>query len=232
MENRLKQTSQKGGTAKDYAYTQIKQRIIEGKLYPNQPIREEEISSKLNISRTPLRGALEKLEFEKLVVRQSNGRLKISPISVEEVKEIFKVRSKLEEIAVVQATENANEVDSKHLLDLANEIKRATADGDIEKVLLYGAKFHTYIYDLSGNKTVKDFLSQLNDHIQRYRYLVPSQSEKRMMEEGEEHLVIVNCIANKDAVGAEAAMKKHIDNSLSSAVTAIEIYEKNQESIW
>ncbi|MFD1040465.1 GntR family transcriptional regulator [Virgibacillus byunsanensis] len=233
MNNQLNRTSLKGVSAKDYAYYEIKQRITEGKLHPDQPVIEEDISSKLKISRTPLRGALERLEFEKLVVRQSNGRLKIAPISVEEVKEIFKVRSKLEEIAVIEATENATDNDIRILSEIASKIMNTSKDGNIEDVLYYGAKFHSYIYDLSGNKTVNNFLAQLNDHIHRYRRLVPKQSVERIIEEGEEHQLILDCIANKDTEGAELAMNKHIQKSLSSAITAIGIYENNNDSsIW
>ncbi|MFD1778933.1 GntR family transcriptional regulator [Fredinandcohnia salidurans] len=219
------------GSAKDFAYYEIKRRIIDGILQPNQPVSEEDLSSKLNISRTPLRGALEKLEFEKMVIRQPNGRLKIAPISVEEVKEIFKVRSKLEEIAVAEATENATQEDIKNLKDIADNLRDASKEGNIEELLKYGVDFHSYIYELSRNGTVNNFLSQLYDHIHRYRRLVPNQSVKRAIEEGEEHQLILECITNKDIKGAELAMKKHIENSLSSAITAIGIYEKNN-SIW
>ncbi|MFD1040578.1 GntR family transcriptional regulator [Virgibacillus byunsanensis] len=233
MTNQTNRAGLRGLTAKDYAYNEIKQGIIEGKLPPNLPVREEEISSKLKISRTPLRGAFERLEFEKMVVRQSNGRLKIAPISVQEVKEIFKVRSKLEEIAVFEATERASDEDIKNLYEIAESIRKTTQKGNIEEILHHGGEFHLYLYQLSGNRVVSNFLSQLNDHIHRYRRLVPKQSLNRIMEEGEEHLEIVDCIAKRDAKGAELAMKKHIENSLKSAVTAIGIYEKNKaDSIW
>lgn len=220
-------------SAKDFAYYQIKQWIIDGKLYPDQSVVEEELSTKLEISRTPLREALQRLELENMVVRKSNGRLKIAPISAKEVTEIFNVRSKLEEIITVEATENATDDDIKKLSTIVNMLKEAYRDGNIGDILYHGAKFHSYIYELSGNKTVNNILSQLNDHIHRYRRLVPSQNTDPENEVEEEHQVILDYIANRDSEGAARAMQEHIEKSLASAITAIETYEKNRErSIW
>lgn len=232
MKNQIDNSSLQRISVKDFAYYQIKQRIIEGKLQPNQSLIEEELSSKLEISRTPLREALQRLEFENMVVRQSNGRLKVAPISVQEVKEIFNVRSKLEGIAVVEATEKATEDDIRSLSNIVHMIKKTYSDGNIDDILYYGAKFHSYIYDLSANKTVNNILSQLNDHIHRYRRLVPHQRIDQV-EVKEEHQIILEYIANKDAKGANEAMQKHIEKSLSSSIAAIRTYEKNiKNSTW
>src|SRR5690625_1765840 len=196
-------------SARDFAYFEMKQKILEGVLAPDQPIVEEDLSSELGISRTPLRGALQQLEFENLVVRKSNGRLKVAPISIQEVKEIFNVRSKLEEIAVEQATENATKDDIRNLSNIVHMIKQTYSDGRIDDILHYGAQFHNYIYDLSGNGTVNNILTQLNDHIHRYRRLVPEQDINRVIEAGEEHEIILDRIAHKDKKGARQVIKEH-----------------------
>lgn len=220
-------------SARDFAYDQVKQGIIEGKLFPEQSIVEEELASKLKISRTPLREALQRLEIENWVVRKSNGRLKVAPISVKEVKEVFNVRAKLEEIVTLEATENATDKDIKQLSKIADMLKEAYREGKIEDILDYGAQFHSYIYKLSRNKTVNDILSQLNGHIHRYRRLVSSQNIDQSSKEKEEHQVILDYIANKDSKNAARAMKAHIENSLILAIQAIEIYEKDKaRSIW
>lgn len=223
----------KGLFAKDFAYKTIKEAIIEGKLQPNTPLIEEDLSSKLNISRTPLRSALERLQLEKLVFKQRNGRMKVAPISIREVKEIFMVRSKLEELAVYEATTKATEKDIQKLYDIAELIRQTKEKENIKDILYYGGKFHEYLYELSENKLIHHLLAQLNDHILRYRRLVPKQSLERMIQEGEEHFEIVHCIAEKDAYAAQLAIKRHIENSMITAIHAIKEYEENKsESIW
>lgn len=209
-------------SAKDFAYFKLKQKILKGDLIPNQDIVEAEVASDLGISRTPLRGALQQLEFERLLQRNANGRLKVSSVSVQEVEEIFTVRGKLEEIAVLQATKNATKDDIRHLSNIVEMIKKTYGEGDLEEILYYGSQFHNYIYDLSGNSTVNYILLQLNDHIHRYRRLIPEQNIERAIEAGEEHEVILNYIACKDYQKAKEATEKHIYNSLKVAINAIE----------
>src|SRR5690625_6387820 len=60
----------------DYAYQILKKNILTGKLAPEALIVEEQLASELDISRTPLREALQRLEIEELVVRRPNGRLR------------------------------------------------------------------------------------------------------------------------------------------------------------
>lgn len=225
MNRFYERTPLKRVSARDFAYFEIKQKILKGELVPDQPIVEEDLSSELDISRTPLRGAIQQLEFESLVVRKSNGRLRVAPISIQEVEEIFNVRSKLEEIAVEQATNNATKDDIRNLSNIVHMIKQTYGDGRIEDILHYGAEFHNYIYDLSGNHTVNNILTQLNDHIHRYRRLVPEQNIDRFIEAGEEHEIILDRIAQKDKKGAKAVMKEHIQNSLESAIDAILLHE-------
>ena len=83
-------------STKDFVYFEIKKRIIEGVLKASQPINQESLASELEMSRTPIREALQRLENEELIIRQPNGRLKVSPISIQEVQETFNVRSLLE----------------------------------------------------------------------------------------------------------------------------------------
>lgn len=212
-------------STKDIAYFEIKKRIIEGQLHPGEPIVEETISNELGISRTPLREALQRLEFETLVVRQVNGRLRVAPVSVKEVTEIFHVRSRLEGIAILEATENATDKDLQELSNIIHMIKETPKDRAIDNILYYGGQFHTYIYNMSRNKTVSNILYQLNDHIHRYRRLIPTTNLDKILKAGEEHQHIFNFMAKGDKVGAELAMIEHILSSLDQVIKAVKAYK-------
>lgn len=211
-------------TTKDFAYSEIKQRIIEGEYEPNQPLVEEELASQLGISRTPLREALHRLEIEELIQRQSNGRLKVAPISVKEVKEIFRLRSLIEGLVANEATQRATEEDIRKLRDLTRLMVEASEEDRREDVVFYGSQFHAYLYEISQYRTAVKILLQLNDHIYRYRRLGPLRNEGRSKKAAEEHVKIFEAIASGDHIGAEQAMRNHILNSLDSAVITIESY--------
>lgn len=212
-------------STKDIAYIEVKKRIIEGRLRPGEPIVEETISNELGISRTPLREALQRLEFETLVVRQVNGRLRVAPVSVKEVNEIFHVRSRLEGIAVAEATKNATEEDFQKLSNIILMIKETQGDRAVNDILYYGGQFHTYIYEMSKNKTVSNLLYQLNDHIHRYRHLIPVTNLGKILKTGEEHQHILDFMAKGDKEGAESAMVGHILSSLDQVIESVKAYE-------
>lgn len=206
-------------SAKDYAYQEIKRRILNCEYKPNQPLAEEELAKELKISRTPLREAMQRLELEELVVRQTNGRLRVAPVSAQEVRELFLVRSMLEGIIAAEAAEKCTEQDVRQLSYFAHMIKETAQDGDMEAVSQFGSQFHTQLYEVSQNKTAVKILRQLNDHIMRYRRLAHFIDTK---ETSFEHEVILDFIAKKDKKSAEAMMKKHVLNAMEKAVTALE----------
>lgn len=137
-------------SATDLAYQKVKKRILNLELYPDELIVESILAKELDISRTPLREALTKLQHDNLIIKQSNGRLKIAPISVKEAKEVFQVRAQLEGIATREATELAEEGDIDHLQSIVHSIQHTYQVNNVEGILYYGEKFHFYIYYLSG----------------------------------------------------------------------------------
>lgn len=215
-------------TAKEFAYTEIKKQIIEGMLEPDVAIIEETLANNLDISRTPLREALQRLEQEDLVTRQNNGRLKVAPLSIQEVKELFGVRAKLESIMVMQATENMTEKDAKKLTMIVNMIKETAKIGEVQDVLHYGTEFHGSIYALSQNKTVNKILIQLNDRIHRYQHLLPINDMEHFQSSYKEHQIVLDYMKSGDKKGAQVAMESHIENSLDAVVHAI--WNQHQEA--
>jgi len=208
-------------STRDFAYIQLKQMIISGRLKPDAPIVEDQIATKLSISRTPLREALQRLEMEELIIRQHNGRLKVSPISIIEVKEIFTVRMKLEEIVIVEAMERATEDDYNHLANILLLIRETVKQNNIEDALYYGGQFHQYIYELSEHKLASNLLSQLNDRIYRYRRLMPMKQFDSFKKSIEEHELILAYMKEKNKEKAIRVIQDHLNNSLQAIIQVI-----------
>ncbi|WP_394138992.1 GntR family transcriptional regulator [Cytobacillus oceanisediminis] len=215
-------------SAKDFAYQEIKNRILKCEFTPDQPIVEEELAKELEISRTPLREAMQRLELEELVVRQPNGRLKVAPVSAQEVRELFVVRSMLEGVIAAEAAENCTEQDIRHLSYFVQMVKQTSDERNMEDVSHYGSQFHTYLYELSQNKTAVKILRQLNDHITRYRRLAHFIDTKKT---SVEHEVILDFIKKKNKHNAESMMKNHVLNSMEQAVAAVKQYENSMNKI-
>lgn len=216
---------------RDYAYHNIKNQIINGELCPDQTVVEDQLAKELEISKTPLREALQRLEIEDLVIRQPNGRLKVAPITVQEVGELFHVRSNLEAIIAKQAAENATPEEIERLKEFCGGIAEAAKHNDREQILHTGSVFHNHLYKMSGNKTVVNILGMLNGHIARYRRLIPHGDIMLDEKEVEEHYKILNHIINSECEEAGKAMEEHVLNSMSTAIMAIETYKAKRETM-
>ncbi|WP_310200616.1 GntR family transcriptional regulator [Neobacillus niacini] len=220
MKNPFQHANRRSST-KDFVYFEIKQRIIEGILEPNESISEENIATELNISRTPIREALQRLEIEELITRLPNGRLQVSPISIREVEEIYNVRSLLEGLVAREATLKANENDLKKLNQFTQLILEASENDIRDDVVFYGNEMHSYLYQISGNKNAVKILNQLNDHISRYRRLGPTKNNERSKKAAQEHMEIYEALVKKDPEKVEMLMRAHIHNSLEAAIDSI-----------
>lgn len=210
---------------KDIAYSNIKQKIIYGELKSDQIVREEKLASMLDISRTPLRQAIQMLEMEEFLIRQPNGRLKVAPVMKEEVEEIFMIRSMLEGKIAKHAAGNATKDDEVVLSEILDKMRYAFRIGNNQDFVTYGNEFHDYLAEISGLKTTIKLLNMVKDHANRYCHLV-SMYGKWNEKADEEHDLIFQSIKKSDGDGAEMAMKEHIMSSLRDVLNRIE--EKEQ----
>jgi len=94
---------------KQKAYDYLYKSIIANEFHPGQPIIEQEISSTLGSSRTPVREALKQLESEGLVRHIPGRGTFVSEVTTQDVEEIFTLRSMLEVLALQSAWKNVSD---------------------------------------------------------------------------------------------------------------------------
>ena len=218
-------TSEKRMSSSDIAYEEIKRRIIEWIYVPEQQLVEEELSADLEVSRTPLRQALYRLELEGLIKKKPNGRMQVAMISLYEAEEVYKVREVLEGLLARDATENMSAEVLHQLEDILLLMKLAAEQGRNEHTVKYGSEFHAVLYALSGNETAKRFLRQVDSLIERYRrlggYKNPTYIPARAVQE---HEAILDLIRARDSIGVEHEMREHIKRTLKETRDTLETY--------
>lgn len=214
--------------SKDYAYLELKQKIICGDLKPDQIVREEQLAALLEISRTPLREAIQRLEIEEFLNRQPNGRMKVASITKQEAKEIFQIRSMLEGFIAREAAINAKEEDIENLSAMLEKLKTSFKRGERQDFVSYGFEFHDYLSEMSGLQTFEKILNILKDHALRYCRFVSTYGDWDVKAD-EEHSLILQKIAEKNPAGAEKAMQDHILSSLATAIQRIEEIENDRK---
>jgi DNA-binding GntR family transcriptional regulator len=205
-------------TATEIAYEEIKSAILRSDLLPGQRISIEDWQKKLNISRTPIREAMRRLQGENLIEQEVNGWLFIKQISEKEIIDLYAVRTALEELAIVEAIQAATSDDLDQLRRLQEDMHKYR---DTHLVPDIGREVHSLIYDISGNSINQAMIQSLQTQIDRYRYLSTSRDSIRSQTAVSEHQEILLAVLNKDTVSARQLMLKHINNSRDNALSSL-----------
>ena len=192
-------------------YQTIKQKIIYVEYAPGTLIREGELASKLGVSKTPVREALNGLKHEGLVeVIPYKGYL-VSHLSFQELMDLFELRIILETASSELAIQRMTKSQLDHFKRLAQKKFNVDSDEARKEFMKVNADFHCYLGEMSGNKPLANQLTSIVQKMQRGLFLASKVSSLNEMEE--EHLKLVEAIEMKNKVKAKRLIAKHIQDS-------------------
>lgn len=108
-------TTSKYVTKKDWAVEALRKAIITGEYWPGQRVRQDEVAERLSISLTPVREAFSQLEVEGIITRAPHKGARVAQVSTERAREIYRIRSVLEGLAIELAVPNVPKSDLARL---------------------------------------------------------------------------------------------------------------------
>lgn len=200
-------------------YEYIKKEIILCHKMPGEVFDESEVAKALNVSRTPVREAVLRLQAEGyLTIIPRKGTL-VSNISINDIKEVYEYRIMLEGEVMKKICSNE---DSLLLLKWKNYFE-SLLDEDYNGLELPVEKdelddvdklFHLSLVDILKNKLIKKELNYLMDLSARIRFLTNASNKDRYIKSIEEHISIIDALLNHDGKEASKKMKEHLQNSL------------------
>jgi DNA-binding GntR family transcriptional regulator len=201
------------------AYEAVKEMAVHYKLKPGEPVREVELARSLNVSRTPLREALNRLVVEGLLTFVPNRGFFCRQISPEEVRELYETRVILELGALRLALDRASDKE----LDDACKVweKAAGRNKSLNAAQLAEADeaFHRALATLAKNREIVRALEHINSRIRFFRKVA---NEKPLNRKAcfEEHAILIDAIRKRDAKLAAQHLQGHLTMS-SEAATEI-----------
>lgn len=203
-------TSDKNQTLVEQILVQIQESIIKGELRPGSKINEQALAEKYGISRGPTREALQQLERQRLVVRIPHVGARVATLTIEELNDLYELRSTLESMACELAAQRIDEQQLSQLWALLEQQEADLARGDSYFQQEGDVDFHYQIIQASGNRHLQETLIGGLYHLLRmYRYQCTSSS--RPVRAIAEHRRIVEAIAARDAELAGLLMRRHIE---------------------
>ncbi len=195
-----------------FAYKYIRDAICRWELKPGSPITEKWIRENLDMSRTPVREALIRLESDGLIT-VTNNRATVTTVSFEDINDIFRLRLLLEPYA-------ASACIKRIAKEKLTEIRKATVELLPQKSETFDENIHDLhrlIIDSTGNKRLIAFMKTLDYQIMRLLH-VSAYIPNRVTHSLEEHLPIIDAILADDPAMAEKQMKIHIESNMKDAL--------------
>lgn len=197
-------------------HTQLREEIVSGALAPGAPVHEVALSTRLGVSRAPIRDAILRLESEGLVERGPRGTV-VRVRTADEIYDIYQARIALESEAAAAAAERASNLDLTRLALLQDE---ATTTADKAASRRLHAQWHAVLAAASRNQTITELLTRLA--LQLAPYETSSLAKQaNLSHTHDEHTAILEAIRRHDGATARQLMRTHLERTRDVRVEAL-----------
>ena len=216
----------KGPAASDIA-DWIRSQIRAARFVPGQRLVEVDLIRQTKGSRFKVREALQRLAAEGLVEIEEYRGASVREASMEEVHQLYRARAALEGICAGDFARLATAAERERLQALADEMEACLESNSRELFGRLNAQWHSLIMQVTGNRVIEGLVRRLNTPVHHLLFETFYRGD-RLREAVADHRQIVNAVMAGDAAGAEAAMRRHIENghrflsSLDRAVHTID----------
>ena len=204
-----------------HVFENLKQAIIRGEMAPGDRLVESRLADALDISRTPVREAIHKLEREGLLRRLPKGGLAVMNLSREDIEETFGIRCVLESYAARLAAENCSEEELLPLEEKIREFQKFLDKGQLDELPRINTEFHSLFYALSRSPKLIKMINDLRDQIFRFRRIL-LKKDKWAGASNEDHRKMLEAIREGDVTRVERVVKQHIARGQRIVLSALE----------
>lgn len=199
------------------AAEQLRLSIEFGRLVPGTRLLETEIADQLGVSRGTLREAFRILENEGIIESIPGRGSYIKALSERDIKELYLLRSILEQEAVRQAAQNISEIQIDELKIILDKMFTYAKKGDLIEVVSCDLDFHKYIWEIADNHLLKQVLEGFSLQVKLY-LAVQTKLYQDLSSGIADHEVILEAIQDHDCNRAAVLMRSHLESAANTVV--------------
>jgi DNA-binding GntR family transcriptional regulator len=209
--------------AVDAVYNALRQAILNSLMKPGERLNVEDLASKLGVSLTPVRHAIQLLAAEGLVEVHPRSGTFVASVTAEDVEETFDVRCALECMAAEKAIEGITPEDLKRLRSLLRTLRKPVkTEADQRVHEQANSEFHLTIVRAARNKRLLQIYDELRAHIKIARiHASDADWLVRLDKEQAEHEEIVDALEARQISKLVKALRNHILRARDSMATAL-----------
>jgi len=197
-------------TKQEYVYQSLRAAIMRGELAPGRRLVIDDIARQLQVSAIPIREALQLLQSEGLIQSAPHLGATVSPLSEEEIHEVFAIMEGLESVGVREAARRLDDEGIAQLCGVVAEMDAAVASRDYERWAALNGDLHRTINDIARMPLLREMTERVLARWERLRrhffqgVLVP-----RVEQAQHEHQVLLDALMRRDADLAEQVVRGH-----------------------
>ncbi|MBP2549605.1 DNA-binding GntR family transcriptional regulator [Neorhizobium galegae] len=197
------------------AYDALEQMIVMLRLAPGALVTEKQLIEIAGHGRTPVREAIQKLEWQGLMLVRPRVGLQVAEIAAGDAADIMAVRRRLEPLAASLVATHADERQRTRLVDCARDMTTAAATADMAGFLAADKRFDDIVDEACTNRFITSALAPLRSHSRRLWF---STADIEAMDRSVGlHVGVIRAIGRQDAAGAAVATEKLLDDLIRSS---------------
>jgi DNA-binding GntR family transcriptional regulator len=205
---------------KERVYHRLKKAIVEGVFPAGSKLVESDLAERLQVSRTPVREALQVLAREGLVTILPRRGVIVESLTMRDVEDVFLMREVLEGLAAALSAQRISSAELKELREAWAMSCEAKETGDFERAIEANTLFHSAICKAAKSDRLTQLLGMVLDQIATYRNITLTDAGRRN-NAFDEHARILSAIEEGDPEAAENQMRIHISNAREMCLTVL-----------
>ncbi|SES06622.1 GntR family transcriptional regulator [Salisediminibacterium halotolerans] len=195
----------------DQVYREIKGAIISQDIQPKETIQERSIAEQLGVSRTPVREALKKLEYEGWLETIPWKGVVVKDVEMQDMVEVFQCRLANEGFVVRLVAPIITNDQIEDLMAIQTKMNEIKFDSP-QEFIHEDRHFHMYLAQLTNNRRLIQFLDHLSDQMIRLGIKVISD-RSRIHETLAEHQAIIDALRERSSEKAYTAVETHMNRT-------------------
>jgi DNA-binding GntR family transcriptional regulator len=201
----------------DEVYDHLYRKIIAGKYSPGDWLRQEDISTQLGVSQTPVREALDRLVASELAERVPFRGVRVPALETNEIVDAFTMRLVLESLAARLAAQVISPEEVQSLSMIIEKTASLVSLEDMSTLRQLNKEFHTCMVGAAGNPLLTKLYEMATNSfpdwmLYEYMFRHPELMQSSLRREYLEHKSIVDALACNDPEEAAARVIQHISN--------------------
>ncbi len=217
MPNKNKALANNRGNYAEEVAGRLREDIVMGRLRPNERLVESHIARTMEMSRTPVREALKRLEMQGYLSPLPNGGLIVTDHSPSQIRNLYEVREALETMALKLACQRATEEQIEQAAKLHELMLEVIRNRDVNQFIELNSAFHNELLSACANEQLWSLLQIFRDQFFDRRLVrVFSASDWRNMPK--QHQRLLDAVRQRNLRLAEKAVHEHVRTALRIAI--------------